>query len=384
MLKLGVLAPTSRMFPMVGQDYLAGLRGALADADVHCELVIESTGSCAVRDVVLDKIQRLLLQHTPDAVVGIVGAGLSRQVHSLFTDARTPFIINDLGADPLMTGGARNPYVFGISLNLWQSVYALGGWAAAHLGTTACVAAAFHEAGYGIVPAFHAGFLGAGAGTIKATEVTHRATADDDPTEQLQRLVDHNPDFIVGLYSGREGTSFIKAYAALGLMDKLPLIATPLMTHGHWLRNMGDAAAGVRTAFSWNLDAHPEEHARFRRASKVDGDREPAVFALLGYESGLALAGALRRCGEACGRESLREAFAGLEFTSPRGTLRLDPDTGEVTTVDYLEKLRQRPDGSWGLATLQPLPLPPSCRDDYKAVQANDARSGWLNPYLVT
>jgi branched-chain amino acid transport system substrate-binding protein len=282
-----------------------------------------------------------------------------------------------------MTDGQRNPFIFGNSLNLWQSAYALGYWASQQLGSRAGVAAALHEAGYGIVSAFWLGFCEAGGGTILGTEVTHRQTADDDPTEQVRRLADLSPDFIMAFYSGREGISFVNTYASLGLAGRLPLIASPLMSHGQGLPKMRNHIGGVRTAFSWDLNSRPEEHKRFRRIGKVKVGMEPAVFTLLGYETGLALHAAVAGRDEITG-EQLQEALSGVAFMSPRGPLHLKAETGEVATVDYLQELQARDDGTCTAVTLGTLPLPPSFQRDWDAVKRSDARSGWINPYLVT
>jgi branched-chain amino acid transport system substrate-binding protein len=384
-LKIGALLPTSRLYPAVDHSFIAGLRGALADAGVAFELAIEPTGVAAVKDTVSEKVQRVLLQHDPDVVVMVVGAGLSRDVHTLFRDAEKPLIIADLGADPLMLGASRNPFAFSLTLDLWRSSAALGYWAARSLGSKACIAAGFHEAGYGLVPAFWLGFQEAGGGSILSTEVTHRATADDDPSEHLRRIAALEPDFVMGFYSGREGISFIKAWHESGLAARVPLIASPLMTHDVWLNQMPHPPIGVRTASSWDTTAYADEQQQFRRLAKVGEGKSPAVFALLGYETGRLLASAAARSGSERSAEALCRALSGASFMSPRGQLRVDELTGEVEgTQDYLQELRRGPDGTLSHVTLEALTPPPSFRAAYDAIRLADERAGWLNPYLVT
>jgi branched-chain amino acid transport system substrate-binding protein len=304
-------------------------------------------------------------------------------MHVFFGDAATPFMLNDMGADPLMTGGANNPYLFSNSFNLWQSMYALGDWAARHIGSKACVAAAFHEAGYGIVQAFWLGFSGAG-GRVLGTEVTHRASADEDPSAQLRTLAALEPDFVMAFYSGREGIAFANAWSGLGLAGTLPLVASPLMTHGYWGPKLGDAVVGMRTAISWRLDSEEEEQTRFRKACNVSPGKEPAVFALLGYETGLMLREAIASIDGAPTRETLRDALTGVAFASPRGSMRMDPVTREVATVDYLHEIRRGPDGALAAVCREALPLPASFQTHYDAIKSSEERAGWFNPYLVT
>lgn len=372
------------MFAGVDQTFVAGLRGALAEAGLAHDLLLEPAGTCAVKDQVTEKIQRLLLQ-SPDVVTGVMGVGLSRHMHPFFSDAEIPMILNDLGPDPLMTGAQRNPWLFSNSLNLWQSMYALGFWAAAHLGRKACIAAAFHEGGYGMVPAFWLGFEQAGGGSLLATQITHRDSADEDPSAPLRMLAGLNPDFVMAFYSGREGIAFMNAWSALGLGGRFPLLTTPLMFHAQWLDRMGDTPAGARTAFAWDTGARPEAHDRFRRAAKIRVDREPAVFGLLGYETGLMIAEAVRRAPDAAsGGRPMRDALSEVTVASPRGDLRFDEATGEVATVDHLQEMRRAPGGILAPVTIETLPLPPSFRENYARIANGEERSGWFNPYLVT
>lgn len=382
-LKIGALLPTSRLYPAVDHSFVAGLRGALADAGVAFELAIEPTGNAAVKDTVTEKVQRVLLQHDPDVVIALMGAGVSRHLHPLFRDAETPLIVADMGADPVMMGESRNPFAFTVTLDLWRSAAALGYWAAQSLGSKACIAAGFHEAGYGLVPAFWLGFQEAGGGTILATEVTHRKDSDEDPSEQLQRIAALKPDFVMSFYSGRSAISFANAWHGTGPSARLPLLASPLFTHDAWLTQMTAPPAGVRTAWSWDPTAHAEEQEQFCRLAKIGERKSPAVFALLGYETGRMLASAAVRGGSE--RAALCRALSGASFMSPRGQLLVDETTGDVTgSRDYLQELQCGPGGTWSRVTTGTISPPPTFRAAYDALRRADERAGWLNPYLVT
>ncbi len=360
-----------------------GLKGALAERGVDHTLALEPVGNAAVKDTVVDRIQRLFLQHQPHVVTGILGAPILRHVTHFLRDNETPILVNNLGADPLLDGSDPNPWIFHNSFNLWQSMYALGYWAAREMGIRACVASAFHEAGYGLVTAFWNGFTEAGGGTIVATEVTHRERSDDDPGPALQRLADLDPDFIVGLYSGREGVSFAGAYAALGL--DTPLVASPLMFHERWRSQMTADFPGAKTVFSWDRQGHDAAHRRFLSACEAVDTRTPDLFALLGYEAGHALAG-LAEQPEALseGPDAILGALAGSTFPSPRGNWTLDPRGRHVVTTDHLLDVQVGDEGPTELRALETLELPARYQSDHDAFKSQEVRPGWINPYLVT
>ena len=384
-LVIGVLLPTSMMFPGVDQAFLAGFEGAVADIDPPPRLIIEPIGAGAQLDVVTGRIQRLLLVERPHVIVGVLGAGLLPHVRTFVDQHRTPFIVCNLGGDLPHNGGTPQQCVFWNSLNLWQSTFALGAWAASNVGRNAAVAAAFHESGFGLVDAFYRGFLETGGGRIAGIEVTHRESAIEDPSAAVARLAGASPDFLFGLYSGREGVSFMNAFAAAGLAGRLPLLSTAMMTHGHWLPQMSPHAIGVRTACSWLPGAHPAAEADFARATAARGPRpSPDVWGLLGYEAGLILRAAIARLGhEPATAADLVDALPGVEFSSPRGPMRIDADLREVVTVDHHIEIAADDAGQPAWRSAGALDLPEGYTAHAAAVRAVEAKNGWVNPYLV-
>lgn len=382
---IGVLLPTSMMFPDVDQAFLSGLQGAVADLDPPPRLIVEPIGAGAQLPVVADKIQKLLLVERPHVVVGVVGAALVPKVRTFFDQHRTPFIVCNLGGDLLPNGGTPQECVFWNSLNLWQSTFALGAWAAASVGRTAAVAAAFHESGFGIVDAFYRGFVETGGGRITAIEVTHRESATEDPSAALARLAGASPDFMFGLYSGREGVSFMNAFAAAGLAGRLPLLSTAMMTHGHWLPQMTSHAIGVRTACSWMPGTWPAAEEELARATSPRGARpSPDVFGLLGFEAGLIVRAAIARLGhEPATAAELVQALPGVEFSSPRGPMRMDADLKEVITVDHHIEIAADDAGQPAWRSAGVLDVPEGYAAHAAAVRAMEAKNGWINPYLV-
>ena len=371
---IGVLLPTSRMFPGVDQGFLAGLEAALSGLNPAPRLALELTGAAAQKDVVAEKARRLLLVERADVLVGVLGAGLIPDLEPTLESHRVPLVVCNLGADLPLTGGVHHPLLIQHSLNLWQSMYALAYWAARTVGRRAALACGFHEAGYGVVEACCLGFE-QGGGTVLGFGVTHRESAIDDPTAEIHKLASLQPDVLFGLYSGREGVSFMGAFEALGLAGQLPLLSTPLMTHGHWLPQMPRAVAGVRTACSWMPGLWPAADMMFAPAVSGRGPRPaPDVFALLGYEAGLAIRGALAKQGR---------AFAGVEFSSPRGLMRIDDTQSVVGAGDHLIAIGPTVSGDLAWSHVGPLELPEAFAAASAEVRARTAKSGWINAYLV-
>ena len=143
-------------------------------------------------------------------------------------------------------------------------------------------------------------------------------------------------------------------------------------------------AEGIRTAFCWNRDRRNDADTSFRHACAREECDEPDVFALLGYETGRALAAAAQ-ASPAAGRDAgaFRDALAAAAFTSPRGKWTLDPDSGEVNTHDWLMEVRPGEATPPRLEAAERLPLPARFRADYDRYRGQELRPGWINPYLV-
>ncbi len=389
-LEIGVLAPVSRLLPGLGNDFAAGLRAALVARGVEARLTLEPVGVSADGEVLQERVHRLLLQSRPDVVTGVTGAGAAPAVASLFREASVPFIVNDIGGEPLLVGDRPNPWIFWNSFDVWTSVYALGYWAARHLGSTATLAVGFHEAGYGIGQAFWHGFEHAGGGRVAATQVTHRDSADDDPTDQIRALLAHAPAVVMGLYSGREAASFVDAFRAVEAEEGAPpLLLSPFALHGPWLSAMGSAAQGIRTAATWVPGLHPDLEAAFLDEYSAEADGPPGPFGLLGYETGQMLAEALEgRGGEALRGGELRARLAQGGVRSPRGRRGVDPASGDLLNRHRLVEVAVGSDGPLLVEVEGPegggLPLPDRYSEDLAASRERPAKRGWLNPYLVT
>ncbi len=379
-LRVGVLLPSSHMFPGVDRRLLAGLRGGLPSEGV--ELVVEPVGAAAQQDTMSERVRSLLLEKGCGAIVAVAGANVTEHLVPIMEDHRVPLIVCDLGGDLPATRATAGPFIFWNSLNLWQSMMALGVWAAREVGGSVAASVGFHEAGYGLLRAFDLGFRGTG-GAVTRVEVTHREHATEDPSAALSRLAESGGDFCMALYSGREGVSFMNTFTALGMGASLPLLTSPLMLHGHWLPQMGESALGIRTACSWLPGGHPEAESRFRAATGADDEPGPDVFGLLGYESGLLLGEALARAGSGAKGAALTDALRGVTVPSPRGELSLDPDTGSVRTRDFLVTVVRGEDGVPVWSGGEALPLPPDYAEAERIVRGEEFRPGWLNPYLV-
>ena len=380
-LKIGVLVPNSNYLPCLGQDILQALEMGLAEHEgVDYELLVEPAGYNADRLVVIAKIQELLLKHRVDIVTAPLNAGLLEQVKHFFSGQQIPLIVNTLGEDVVSQEG-QDPYVFVNSLNLWQSSWMAGYWGTATYGKRACSIAALHDGGYGMGFSFALG-LEAQEGALLQAAVTHRQSRAEDPTEIIESVAENNPDFIMGLYAGKEALSFLNAYHKLGYRDRFPLIGLPFMVDETLLDELGPLALGIRSVYGWRGDT--DEDRRFTHEFRVRTGRPINGYVLMAYETGHLIAGAVRQMGSAKSvGEQLAAALPTVAVQGPRGTIRFDPESRQVATTDYLREVVEGKEGRLVNQVIAVLETPPLFYEQLKLAQKNLTKQGWLNPYLV-
>lgn len=137
------------------------------------------------------------------------------------------------------------------------------------------------------------------------------------------------------------------------------------------------------TAYTTLHDALADDANRtFTAAYQAQTGRTADVFALLGYDSIRMLAQAIESVGGDVRQvHRLSQRLNDMQLDSPRGTLRMNADTGTIESPLSLREVQQH--GS----TLQNQvlgELEPISELDEAVVAHRDAIvSGWLNPYLA-
>ena len=275
--------------------------------------------------------------------------------------------------------GSPDQLLFRHTLAQWQADWALGRWAAAHVGHRAALATSFHDGGYDTLAAFRLGFEGAG-GEILRTHITHLPPEMGPDGPLVAPPLATGPDFLYASYAGPEALDFVQAYAGSGLADRVPLLGTGFLTAGPVLPLLGEAALGIRTAAAW-ADGSDDEVARtFRADYRTATAREPDPFALLGFETALLASAAFRAAGDGATPALLRDALLATDVAGPRGRVTMRPATQGTYGPIGVREVRL----SGGTPTNVPLAGLETIDelDGRIAALRTGIRTGWLNTYL--
>jgi branched-chain amino acid transport system substrate-binding protein len=365
--RLGVLPPGSNAVPLLAADIVAALRYGCSESGLDVELVTEFAGYNADPRLVLPKVQQLLVGEGVACVVAPLNVSLIGKLAGEFETSGVPLVVLSLGEDPLFDS-ARNPHVFVNDFHLWRAAWMCGYVGARRFGPAAASLVSLHEAGYGLNFAFQLGLEAAG-GHLLQTAVTHRHTTTDDPLTAIADIAGRKPDFVWAGYSGREAISFLPAWAAAGVRDRIPLIGLPPLVDDHVRRKVGDAMAGAYIVTPGAASDHSADAA----AGLVRAlGRRPHPYAVLAYEAAHLMAAAARTGGSTAA--GLLAHLGAASFHGPRGQVRFD-DGSVVDQPFHLTRIAAD-------AVSEDLEGPPLLGEQHLLARRQLAKQGWINPYL--
>ncbi len=379
LLTIGVLLPQSTIYPALGSNFLAGMQlyfNQAADGTPAVRLVAEDAGFGQAQATVA--AQKLLDTGKASLVVGLGNPMLAGMLRGLFQARRTFFLAAGLGEN-VPRQSADSAYVFHHTLGAWQGAWALGQWAATHLGRRAAVATSFYDSGYDMLSAFHLGFTAAG-GTVATTQTTHLLANSPALPAVLAEIAATRPDFVYGAYCGPAAVDFVRAYAQAAPLARTPLLGSTFLAGETALPTLGKAALGIKTALGWTPALETAENRAFLAAYAKQTGQVADSPALLGYETAHLAATALAGvAGDASRINEMRAALAAAAWTGPRGRIAMDAQTHCTDGPLYLREVHVR---GGALANMPVTPLLAAGSQDGGAGLRTATKTGWVNAYL--
>ena len=377
-LTIGVLLPRSEMFPTFGLDFLNGLKLAHQNSDknnISLKYIVEGIGTASDASF-LKSAEKLLLQENVDITIAFCGANQLTELSKIHTNYKKSLIHVDLGGTILKTDDT-SPYVLHHTLNLWQSAYKTGKFAAAKYGKKVAVIASVYDGGYHMSSAFSEGYTAAG-GTVASYYVSPM----DYKTETFEKMVSDiakaQPDFIYAIFSYKEGQKIFETISKSTLNGTIPIVAIPLMTDESFnTRDMN--VENVQSIASWSFDDPSTEMVTFKSLYKNEYDEQPNSIGLLGFEVGVTLSKCITSEGKiTAAMGTIREK---LSWESPRGTLSYS-SRNESQVASFKVRKFQFKDGKYHNEITETIE---ATIDEVVYQQLEELQNvSWHNPYICT
>ncbi|SDR63741.1 amino acid/amide ABC transporter substrate-binding protein, HAAT family [Rhizobiales bacterium GAS113] len=260
-------------------------------------------------------------------------------VAPLITQTKVPAVIFNAGTSSI---NKQSNYYLRTSFTLWQVSVPMANWAATNGAKKVITAVTDYNPGVDAETAFANAFEKKG-GTIVGKIRMPLQTTDFAPF--MQRIKDSGADSVFAfLPAGPATFAFTKAYNENGLRQAGITFYGTGETDETTLDALGDQAVGLTTAYHYS-DAHESElNKAFTAKLKQMFPNSRANLASVGAYDGVHLIYQMVSAAGTDGDKAV-EAAKGLAWESPRGPLKLDPETRHVVQTVYIRRVEKDPQG---------------------------------------
>ncbi|MBT8262230.1 MAG: ABC transporter substrate-binding protein [Bacteroidia bacterium] len=317
-LKIGVLLPRSEMFPTLAMDFLNGLKLVINSGmpqEIDPVLLVEGIGN-AVDESLLKTAEKLILQEDVAVTLAFCGNNQLIEFVSIFNNYKKPLIHIDLGGS-VLKDDEQSPYVLHHTLNIWQSAYASGRYAAQNFGKKGVVISSIYDGGYHMAATFNEGFESEG-GKVDHFYVAPMDYKSESFETMVEGIKDASPEVIFAIFSYKEGQKVFDVIARSDFNGKIPVLTIPLMTDESFNKR-DHQVENVLSVANWSFDEENENMQEFIENYSNAYENNPNIIALMGYEIGLTLLHCVSSDGKVPSK--LEEALKNKKINSPRGTL---------------------------------------------------------------
>lgn len=341
-IKVGVILPYSGQFADASKQVDEGIKLYMKKhgdtvAGKKIEIIRKDTGGIAP-PVAKRLAEELIVRDKVDILAGwlltpnaIAGCGVSAEAKKLMVimNAATSIIVD------------KSPYCTRSSFTLPMVTTTLGTWAAKNGVKKAYTMVSDYAPGHDSEQGFINGFKAAGGEIIGSVRM---AVANPDFSAYVQRAKDLNPEAIfVFIPGGAQPAALGKAFAERGIdPKKVKILGTGEVTDDSALKNMGDSAIGIITAWTYDHNLKNKLNQEFVAAYKKEfGGDNPNFFSAGGYDGMTLIYEGLKKTKGDADADKLIGAIKGTKWTSPRGPMMIDPETRDVVETIYIRRVEK-------------------------------------------
>jgi len=291
-LSIGFITTYSSLYPDHANNIIGGIFAGLGK-DMYTQqdykVIPEYVGQGSP-DEVKRAVQKLLNFYNVDMIMGYVSYKAIPEIIQIVEKRQKLCFFFDMG-EYLPSANYISPNIFYSSYQLWQGEYALGYWAHRNFGDKGAVMMPPYDGGYHLASSFRMGALAAGSLLMDF----HVLPFDQSDPHQLklnaflQNIDENPPAYLHALFSGAQAPEFLAAFYNAGLHKKVPLLVSEPMCFDDVLASISGYPMSFYSYAQWSREMGGDVNRRFVNAFETMTGKRADVFALLGYEAGLAL-----------------------------------------------------------------------------------------------
>jgi len=345
-IKIGVIAQFSGTFADFGQEIGDGIDTYIREhgdtvAGRKIEIIRRDQGG-PNPDRGRQLAQELITRDKVDFLAGLDFSPTAFAIAPLITQAKMPTVIMTAATMGITDS---SPYFVRFASTLEALETTFGTWAAQQGIQNCYVAVADFVAGHAAGDAFKKSFTAAGGQIVGETAVPLETL---DLAPYVQRIADAKPQAIfLFLVSTKQSELFSKLYGDTGLKaagTKL-LGATDLFSQSPAAAKAApEAEVGAFTVqdYSWTLD-NPMNRKYVADFTKFFGtELHPDFMSASAYDGMAAIYRVIEQLHGQIDGDKAMAIFKGLALDSPRGAIRIDPDTRDLVQPIYIRQIERR------------------------------------------
>ncbi|MAL02544.1 ABC transporter substrate-binding protein [Neopusillimonas maritima] len=346
--KIGFIIPMTGPFASTGKQAVAGAKLYMQQhgdevAGRKVELIIKDDGG--VQPETTKRIaQELVVQDKVNVLAGFGLTPLAFAAAPIATQAKVPMVVTAAGTSSIVQ---KSPYIVRTSMTLPQTTAPIAAWARDNKDVkidTAVTLVADYGPGHDAEKVFVKTFTEKGG---KVLESIRSPMANPDFSAFLQRVRDLKPDALFVFVPSGQGTAVLKQFKERNLAaEGINLIGTGDMVEDDLMPSMGDEVLGIITSHHYSAAHDSETNKEFVKAFAEANDGMRASFMGVGAYDGMHLIyEALKKAGPDATGDELLAAMKGMEWESPRGPIRIDPETRDIVQNIYIREAKKLDNG---------------------------------------
>jgi branched-chain amino acid transport system substrate-binding protein len=291
-------------------------------------------------DVAKRLAQDLIVRERVQILAGCVFTPNAAAIAPLATEAKIPFVLMGTGTSSTTR---LSPFIARFSFTQWQMSEPLGRWAAENGYRAAATLVTDYAPGYDAEAAFTRGFTEGGGKVVSALRVPVNGP---DFVPFLERIRGMKPDAVfVFTPGGAPAVAVVKAFKELGL-DRagIQLLTSGATLADNELPSLGDAALGAISSSHYSASGERPANAAFVAAwREAYGEgSSPNYFSVGGWDAMAAIVDLVTRQGGAVDPARSMAILKGwTNPDSPRGPIRIDPETRDIVQNIYIRKVER-------------------------------------------
>ena len=340
-IKIGLILPYSGQFADTATQMDNGIKLYLKKhgetvAGKKIEIIRKDVGGPSP-DVAKRLAQELVVRDGVDILAGFVLTPNALAASDVSDQAKKFMVIMNAATSIITT---KSAYSTRTSVTLPQVTESLGAWAFRTGIRKTYTMVSDYGPGHDAEGGFHRAFKGAGGEIIGSVRFP---VANPDFSAFVQRAKDLNPESIfIFVPGGAQPAALGKTLADRGIDPKqIKVLGTGEVTDDAALRNMGDAALDIITAWHYDHNHDSALNKEFVREFAADNKINPNFFAVGGYDGMHLIYEALKKTGGKTDGDSLIGAAKGMQWESPRGPVSIDPETRDIIQTIYIRRVQK-------------------------------------------